>query len=104
MGDDAFCHLLKRNVKLSHGKKLSEVFWPTPMWMSTFMKRFNLKKNVGRGTMYSKTGLLCQLVPSLEMTYALRKLFDIPGGVGRILNIDESMTYRYDQDEQSWTY
>ena len=57
-----------------------------------------------RGTMYSKTGLLCQLVPSLEMTFVLRELFQVLGGQGRILNIDESMTYRYDQDEKSWTY
>ena len=28
----------------------------------------------------------------------------IPFGEGRILNIDESMTYRYDQDEKTWTY
>ena len=65
------------------------------------MIRFNLKKNSGRGTMYSKSGLLCQLVPSLEMTYVLRELFQIPGGKGRILNIDESMTYRYDQEQKS---
>ena len=45
----------------------------------------------------SKPGLLCQLVPSLEMSYVLRELFRVPGGEGRILNIDESMTYRYDQ-------
>ena len=49
-------------------------------------------------------GLLCQLVPALEMTYVLRELFNIPGGLGRILNIVESMTYRYDQEEKSWTY
>ena len=73
------------------------------MCLSTFMKPFNLKNNADRGTMYSKIGLMCQLVPSLEMAVALRLLFDIPGGVGRILTIDESMTCRYDQDEQSWT-
>ena len=50
--------------------------------------------------MYSKVGLLCQLVPSLEMTYVLRELFNIPGGLGRILNIYESMTYRYDQEKK----
>ena len=55
-------------------------------------------------TMYSKPGLLCQLVQSLEMTYVLRELFEIPGGDGRILNIDESMTYRHDLDEKTWTY
>ena len=34
----------------------------------------------------------------------LQELFGVPGGEGRILNIDESMTYRYDQDKKSWTY
>ena len=68
------------------------------------MKRFNLKQGQGKGTMYSKPGLLCQLVPSLEMTYALRKLFDIPGGEGRVLNGDESMTYRYNEALKSWIY
>ena len=51
--------------------------------------------------MYSKVGLLCQLVPSLEMTYVLRELFNIPGGLGRILNIHESMIYRYDQEDKT---
>ena len=51
---------------------------------------------------YSKEGLLCQFVPSLEQTFALREIFGIPGRVGRILNIDESMTYRYDQRSKSW--
>ena len=46
----------------------------------------------------------CQLAPSLEMTYVLREFFRVPVGEGRILNIDESMTYRYDQDEKTWTY
>ena len=51
--------------------------------------------------MYFKSGLLCHLVPSLEMTYVPRKLFQISGGKGRILNIEESMTYRYDQEQKS---
>ena len=68
------------------------------------MKLFNLKKNQGKGTLYCKEGLLCQLVPSLEMTYAIRKIFNIPAKQGRILNLDESMTYRYDQHKKKWTY
>ena len=69
-----------------------------------FYEKIQFEKNAGRGTMYSKVGLLCQLVPSLEMTFVLRELFEIPGGVGRIWNIDESMTYRYDPEQKSWTY
>ena len=61
-------------------------------------------KSMGRGTMYSKVGLLCQLVPSLEMNFVLRKLFNISPGKGSIWNADESMVYRYDHDEKTWTY
>ena len=68
------------------------------------MKRFNLKLKQSQGTLYSKTGLLCQLVPSLEMTFALRMLFDIPGGEGRILNMDESQSYRYNESSRAWTF
>ena len=56
------------------------------------------------GAAYSETVLLCQLVPSLEITYALRKLFNIPVGQGRILNIDESLTYRFDEKAKSWGF
>ena len=106
MNDDIFATNLKRNVKIFSKDPPKKVFWPTKIWLSRFMTRFNLRKNCGRGTMYSKPGLLCQLVPSLEMSYVLRELFRVPGGEGRILNIDdrESMTYRYDQNEKSWTY
>ena len=47
---------------------------------------------------------MCSEKRSLEITYVLRELFQIPGGKGRILNIDESMTYRYDQEQKKWTY
>ena len=56
------------------------------------------------GTLYSKTGLLRQLIPSLEMTFALRMFFDIPGGEDRILNMDESQIYRYDESSRAWTF
>ena len=68
------------------------------------MKRFNLKKKQGKGTLYCKEGVLCQPVPSLEMTYAIRKIFNIPAKQGRILNLDESMTYRYDKHKKKWRY
>ena len=67
------------------------------------MSTFNLKLKKSEGTLYSRTGLLCQLVPSLEMAYVLRILFDIPAGEGSILNFDESMCYRYDESLKSWT-
>ena len=56
------------------------------------------------GTAYSKTGLLCQLVPSLEMTFTLRLLFNIPPGQGRVLNGDKSLNYRFDEKSKSWRF
>jgi len=103
MNDETFTSSLKKNVKIFKSSRKRK-FWPTNVWCCRFMARFNLRKNLGKGTMYSKSGLLCQLVPSLEMTYVLRELLEVPGGEGRILNIDESMTYRYDLDDKTWTY
>ena len=81
-----------------------KTFWITSAFTSNFMKRFNLKLAQSKGTTYSKTGLLCQLVPSLEMTCTIRKLFNVPHGKGRILNADESMTYRFDEKSKSWRF
>ena len=55
------------------------------------------------GTQYSQEGYINQLVPALTLTYALRELLGIKGGEGKIWNADESMTYRYDQNTQTWT-
>ena len=66
------------------------------------MNRFNIKYKSNSKTFYSKEGLLCQLVPSLDQCFALKEIFEVPDGEGRILNIDESMTYRYDQRSKSW--
>ena len=38
---------------------------------------------------------MAQVVPSLMITMALRHAFDIPGGEGRIQNVDESMCYMF---------
>ena len=104
MNDTAFQQAIKENIEASKRLPAKKCFWPTQVWQSRFCKRFNLSEQTSEGTLYSKTGLLCQLVPSLEMTYALRKLFNIPVGQGRILNIDESLTYRFDEKAKSWGF
>ena len=53
-------------------------------------------------SLYSKQEYLHQLLPCLEFTFALRKAFGVPVGVGRILNADEVMTYRYDPSTRTW--
>ena len=58
----------------------------------------------GRNPNADNFDYLINFVPSLEMTYALRKLFHIPVGQGRILNIDESLTYRSDEKAKSWGF
>ena len=54
-------------------------------------------------TFYSLSGLKPQLVPALEYSYALRSVFSIPAGQGRIWNADESMCYRWCPTTKSWT-
>lgn len=43
---------------------------------------------------------------SLEMTYVIRNLFNMPAKEGRVscLNLDESLCCRYDEDKKKWTY
>ena len=60
------------------------------------------KTSQKEGTAYSKKGLLCPIVPSLEMIFALHLLFDIPAGKGRVLNGDESLNYHFDEKSKSW--
>ena len=55
-------------------------------------------------SLYSKSEYLFQLLPCLELIYALRKAFGILVGVGRILNADEVMTYRYDPSTRAWLF
>ena len=38
------------------------------------------------------------------MTFALRLLFNIPPGKGRVLNGDESLNYRFDEKSKSWRF
>ena len=53
-------------------------------------------------TLYSKRELFQQLVPSLEFVYALQKAFGVPVGVGRILNADETMMFKFDSKSSTW--
>ena len=79
------------------------IIYTLSFWDSIFTHNF-FKYKSKQCTTYSKTGLLYQLVPSLSMCYAMRKLFDIPGEQERVINIDESMTYRFVKNTKSWTF
>ena len=63
---------------------------------------FDLRYGSISDSLYSKSVYFFQLLPCLEFTYALRKAFGVLVGVGRILNADEVMKYRYDPSSRSW--
>ena len=67
------------------------------------MSKFNLKFKMKSVTFYSEFDLLCQLAPSLEMTYMARLIFDVPAEKVRIINADESIIYRWDTNSKTWT-
>ena len=53
--------------------------------------------------MCSRRAYKAQMAPALLMAWLLKKIFKILDGVGRILNADESMSYRYNQVYNTWT-
>ena len=89
---------------LAQGEKMSNVdtWFPYPMMRSRFLLQYNIRYGSISDSLYSKSEYFFQLLPCLEFTYALRKAFGVPVGVGRILNADEVMTYRYDPPSRSW--
>ena len=70
---------------------------------TVFASTWNLKYQSSTSTRFSRRGYMAQVVPSLMMTMALRHAFDIPGGEGRIQNVDESMCYMFNSAKRSWT-
>ena len=94
---------LDTSINSSKNAKAGECWFPTNNWRSRFMRRWNFsyKKNIAK-TCYSKREYLSQIVSSLALTYALRTIFKIPSGQGRIINFDESMQYLYNPNTKSW--
>ena len=94
----------KKVINMQNQKKTTNSFWANDMWKSRFCKAYNLKYKKTYKTFYNKHDLYCQLVPTLEMTFALRELYGIEGGKGLILILDESMTYKVEQNFKTWSY
>ena len=60
-------------------------------------------KNSGKGKSYcNKHEYMVQLFPALETAWTFRILLDIPSGVGRISNGDQSMHYKYNESRKSY--
>ena len=101
--DPDFLNALAANLEKNKNLERKKTYWPIKMNKNRLMNRFNIKYKATSGTYYSRSALLCQCVPSLKMCYTLRKLFNIKPGAGHILNIDESMIYRYSSTSKTWT-
>lgn len=78
------------------------VFSPSQTWRSRFMNRYNFGHGNESGTQTNIVELMTQMEPPLTITYALRKLYNIPGGEGRIKNAYQSMFYRFYDAKKSW--
>ena len=95
---------LKKSLAIGEKNSDAVTYWPTQMVRSRFNLEYNLRYGTMGNSLYSKSEYLFQLLPCLELIYALRKAFGIPVGVGRILNADEVMTYRYDPSTCTWHF
>ena len=67
---------------------------------STYDLRFKKK----RKTLYHKDQLLKELYPSLIQCWVLRKIFKVKGGVGKIKNMDETMSFSYTTSNKQYTH
>ena len=67
------------------------------------MDEYDLRYKRQSKTLYTKRELLKEFVPSLMLTWCLRKFFKIKGGVGKIKNMDETMTYFFHKSTKHWT-
>ena len=101
--DENFTNALTQNLEKHKNMNKKECFWPSQVFLSRLMHQFNIKYKTTNTSYYSRQELLCQCVSSLEMTYVTRIIFGIPGGKGQIINMDESMCYRYSTASKSWT-
>ena len=101
--DTDFRVILDEKIEESKDLPNSKTWFPTPGWKNRFCRRWNLKYNKRTAkTYFSKRELLSQIVPSLDLTYALRIIFNIPGGTGQIVNMDEPMEYMFNPDSKQW--
>ena len=100
--DDSYADALAKNREKFKDVPDKDCFWPTSGFRSALCRRYGLKfKSRDSKTYFSKRDLLAQSLPSLQHVYALRKIFRVPVGQGRIRNWDESMHYRLNPNGMS---
>ena len=89
---------------LEKGKTVptKKAYWISDTKRNRFLRKYGFRHGSNDKTLYSRSGYLAQLVPALEMTYALRYICKIKGGEGRIWNVDESLTARDEHKSKGW--
>ena len=79
-------------------------FWPSTSFISDFRATYDFRLNKPSKTLYSKEELFKELYPSLIQSWALRKIFRIKEGVGKIKNMDETMSYSFQPTSKTYTH
>ena len=102
MKEDEFTTQIKAEIVKNKDLSSKQTYWPVDSHRNRLLRKYNLKYGKNDSTLYSKQGYLAQLVPALEMTYALRHILGIKGGEGRIWNADESLTSRFELKNGGW--
>ena len=100
--EDDFTIQIKAELIKNKDLLSKETYWPEDSQRNRLLRKYNLRHGKNDPTLYSTEGYLAQLVPALEMTYALRHILGIKGGEGRIWNADESLTSRYEVKKGGW--
>ena len=75
-GDIDFISDLKKVMAQNENLSNIATWWPTQVWRSRFLRRYNLSFSKNSKTRFYKRELLSALVPSLEQTFALRIFFE----------------------------
>ena len=100
--DSDFISRMKKNIANSSLILEKDVYWPTTLRRTRLLNKFNLKYKTRKDTQYTVSGIEDQITPGLMMNFAIRKMFKIKGGEGRIFNADESLAYRWIQSTKTW--
>ena len=85
------------NAELGDDGQISTkyVFIPTNNWLNKFCERWDWNWSAQHLREVNVTKLLSNLEKSCLFVYVMRRVCNIDGGKGLILNEDQSMWYRY---------
>ena len=104
VGQETFLSQLAEVLESNKKKANRDTFWFSRLYLVRLIKRFNFKSSKSSATLYNKKKLMESMAPALFFHYTMRRMFNIPGKKGRVLNADESLNYRWDPSTRTWTH